>query len=72
MIKWYLITYIDATGKILTSIFALKKKELNEYFEKYRIMSVSKITERQARNFDNWLIGRTELIIEQEVNKEVI
>ena len=69
MIKWYLVTYVDATGTILTSIFALKKKELNEYFKKYRIMSVSKITERQARNFSGfWLRGRTELIIGQTKN----
>lgn len=64
MIKWYLITYINENNQLVISIYALKKKEILQYISKYRVIAISKITKRQALEFDrNWLRGCCEQII---------
>jgi hypothetical protein len=52
MIKWYLISYLEEDGEINTDIYALKKKEIEQYIRDYKVIAISKITERQARIFD--------------------
>lgn len=52
MIKWYLISWLE-DKEIVSDIYALKRKELREMISDMDIIAISKITEKEARAFDN-------------------